>query len=468
MWLLNTFAGIAYKKTQYAASFIKIISIRNAWMNVMKRSLLKTYKASLLSVAVSAAFLSSNNVYAANAGDVADQAGNVKDFLTAGEVLADFRLRYEENSDEFISQRKNATALTLRSRIGYETASLAGFKLLLEGEDITAVVDDYSPENNDFDPVLDPEATEWNRVQLSYENQGFSAVLGRQRIELDNERFIGNNDWRQNERTFDAARVGYEIDGWNLQYIYIDQVNTQLSSELDADDHLFNISYSGLALGKVAAYAYSLNGEEEIDNSNSVYSSDTYGAYLDGKNDSDSMSFTYRFEYAVQTFEYNDRGDVDTDYVLAEAGLLFSGVTTKVGFEGTYGPDGFDQNNSVAFATPYGSNHEFNGWSDKLNYVGNDGLEDVYISVSGYAGPVKLIAVYHDYDYADDNTSLGRELNLMAEAQVNDNVTAGLKYAGFSTAEAYKIEGDPDVEDLNFEDASRDTNKFWLWVGVQF
>lgn len=436
-------------------------------MNVMKRSLLKTYKTSLLSVAVSAAFLSSHDVYAADDSDVANQAGNVKDFLTAGEVLADFRLRYEENSDEFFSQRKNATALTLRSRIGYETASLAGFKLLLEGEDVTAVKDDYSPENNDFDPVLDPEATEWNRVQLSYENQGFSAVLGRQRIELDNERFIGNNDWRQNERTFDAARVGYKIDGWNLQYIYIDQVNTQFSDDLNTDDHLVNIAYSGLGLGDVAAYAYLLGGDGDISNYESI---DTYGAYLDGQQALDDFSVLYRFEYAVQSTKFNDteQTQYDTDYLLMEGGVLVSGVTAKVGFEGTYRPDGFDHPDAPAFSTPYGSNHDFNGWSDKLNFVGNDGLEDVYISVSGYAGPVKLIAVYHDYDYADDNTSLGRELNLMAEAQVNENVTAGLKYAGFSTAEAYKIQGDPDVEDLNFEDTSRDVNKFWLWVGVQF
>lgn len=433
-------------------------------MNVMKRSLLKTYKASLLSVAVSAAFLSSNNVYSV---DATTQVGDVKNFLTAGEVLADFRLRYEENSDEFISQRKNATALTLRSRIGYETASLAGFKLLFEGEDVTAIVDDYSPENNDFDPVLDPEATEWNRVQLSYENQGFSAVLGRQRIELDNERFIGNNDWRQNERTFDAARVGYEIAGWNLQYIYIDQVNTQFSDDLNTDDHLVNIAYSGLGIGDIAAYAYLLGGDDDFSNYENV---DTYGAYLDGQQALETLSVLYRIEYAAQSTKLNnaEKTKVDTDYVLAEGGVLVSGITAKIGFEGIYGPDGFDQPNAPAFFTPYGSNHDFNGWSDKLNYVGNDGLEDVYISVSGYAGPVKLIAAYHDYDYADDNTSLGRELNLMAEAQVNENITAGLKYAGFSTAENYKIEGDPDLEDLYFEDSSRDVNKFWLWVGVQF
>ena len=32
-------------------------------------------------------------------------------------------------------------------------------------------------------------------------------TTGRQRINLDDQRFVGSSGWRQNEQTFDAARV---------------------------------------------------------------------------------------------------------------------------------------------------------------------------------------------------------------------------------------------------------------------
>ena len=36
---------------------------------------------------------------------------------------------------------------------------------------------------------------------------GTTVTLGRQRIVLDDHRFVGNVGWRQNEQTFDAIRV---------------------------------------------------------------------------------------------------------------------------------------------------------------------------------------------------------------------------------------------------------------------
>ena len=56
--------------------------------------------------------------------------------------------------------------------------------------------------------VPDPESYEVNRFQLTNTSlPGTTLTLGRQRIVLDDQRFVGNVGWRQNEQTFDAFRI---------------------------------------------------------------------------------------------------------------------------------------------------------------------------------------------------------------------------------------------------------------------
>ena len=78
------------------------------------------------------------------------QAEEISSAFTDGKVLADFRLRYESN-DTDNGASKAADALTLRSRIGFETAPVYGVSVLLEGSNTSAIIDDYSPESAGFD-----------------------------------------------------------------------------------------------------------------------------------------------------------------------------------------------------------------------------------------------------------------------------------------------------------------------------
>ena len=66
--------------------------------------------------------------------------------------------------------------------------------------------------------VADPEALELNRLQLAWTDKSANATLGRQRIVLDDGRFVGSVGFRQNEQTFDAVRLGYTgSEAFNLQ-----------------------------------------------------------------------------------------------------------------------------------------------------------------------------------------------------------------------------------------------------------
>ena len=128
--------------------------------------------------------------------------------FTDGKVLGDFRLRYEQNDTD--NNVKTADALTLRSRLGFETAPVAGINFLIEGTNTSALVDDYAPETAGYNKIADPTDTALNRIQLAYNQDGISAIIGRQRIIFDNARMVGNVGWRQQEQTYDAVKLGYK------------------------------------------------------------------------------------------------------------------------------------------------------------------------------------------------------------------------------------------------------------------
>jgi len=364
-------------------------------------------------------------------------SADLGDLLKSGDTIADFRLRYESNDTDDTTD--SATALTLRSRLGYETTSFSGFKVLAEIEDVRAVIDEYRPEDSNYDVVADPENSEFNRVQISYAKDGIHAVIGRQRIILDNARFIGNVGWRQNEQTFDAVKLGYKKDDLNLVYAFIDQVNSILFTETDMSNHLLNIAYSGLSAGTISGYAYLL------ENDDTEATLDTFGVRFNGTYTVDSADILYRAEYATQTSESGD-AEFDASYYLIEAGVKVSGLTLTAGNE-TLGSD----NGEYGFDTPLATKHAFNGWADKFLGTGSDGLSDTYIQAAGVAYGTKLVAVYHDYSGDDSGDDRGSEVNILAARKINKQFSAGLKYADYSAG-----------------DSGSDTQKLWLWGQAKF
>ena len=127
-------------------------------------------------------------------------------WISQGKILFDARLRLEQVDDDALAD--DASALTLRTRLGWQSAPLSGWYVLAEIEDVRALIEDYnSTANGEVTRplVADPEGSEWNQAYLGWKDDGGNQfALGRQRLALDNHRFIGNVGWRQNEQTFDA------------------------------------------------------------------------------------------------------------------------------------------------------------------------------------------------------------------------------------------------------------------------
>jgi len=182
--------------------------------------------------------------------------------------LLDTRLRVENVDQAGIPEDAHAT--TLRLRAGFETAQKWNTTLLLEGEGVLPIQTNYRPDplvadKTQYPVVADPESYEINRFQLVNTSlPGTTVTLGRQRLQLDDQRFIGSSPWRQNEQTFDALRVvNKSVKDLVIDATYFNRVNRVYGPDspqghYEGNSGLLNVSYQTKA-GKITAFSYLLD-----------------------------------------------------------------------------------------------------------------------------------------------------------------------------------------------------------------
>ncbi|MFE8071773.1 alginate export family protein [Marinobacteraceae bacterium S3BR75-40.1] len=367
--------------------------------------------------------------------------GSLGDALAQGQSKLDLRYRYE-----FVDQDGNldeGQASTLRTRLTYDTATFRGLSGRLEFDNVTEVLqDNYNdlsgdPERQRYAVVADPEYTEVNQAYLDYAAPAKTLLrVGRQRINLDNQRFVGGVGWRQNEQTYDAvAIVNQALPQTTITLANVTNVNTILGGDISGEDHqVIHVHNATIPLANVSAYGYLLN---DI--------SDTYGARLSGDADTKPVKFGYALEYATQNTD--DAGtDLDTTYWHANlsAGAKLAKVT--LGYEVLGSDDG-----QGAFQTPLGTKHKFNGWADKFLTTPNDGLVDTYVTVASAALGPKVALSYHQFDADEGSANYGDELDLAISTTFGDRYSGLLKFAHY-----------------NADEYATDTDKVWLQLGASF
>jgi hypothetical protein len=397
------------------------------------------------------------------AADEADKATNLAEAIKEGDVTLSLRLRYEDVEQETSSgSDKEADSFTLKTRLTYKTADYQGFSALVEMDDVTELDSvDYNTAPNDSSfpdaaIIADPEGTEVNQAWLAYKFGKNTLTYGRQRILLDNQRFVGGVGFRQNEQTYDGISFKSKaLKDTEIFVAHINRVNRIFGEDSALGDHdnstvLLNVSYSGLPIGKLTGYHYN------IDNDNVAnMSTKTTGVRLAGKH----KQLGYNLEYATQSDAHDNSRRYDADYFLLEGSAKLGTFNFKLGHEvlGADGDDGY-------FITPLATLHKFQGWSDKfLNKgVGNvtGGLTDTYASVGTKVAGVKLALVYHmisaDDDSAAGTDDYGREFGFVATRKFGP-VTLNLKYADFSE----------DVDSTALTQFT-DTSKLWLTASAKF
>jgi len=346
----------------------------------------------------------------------------------------DARLRYE-NVDQ---PATDADALTMRIRPGITLGFGSGISVLVEGEGTLAIVDDYNDTNisNGVEPysvVADPENIELNRAQIQYVGKAATVTVGRQRINIDDQRFVGSVGWRQNEQTFDAFTAEGKLGPVSLNGTYALAQRTIFgidSGPRQAFDGDFFFLGAGVGLGpvKVKAFSYLLDyaANEPVANS----STQTYGARATASFKlTPKVSLDLAASYATQSDYKTNPGDYSADYIAAEAKVGFAPVSVVAGYE-LLGSD-----NGAAFQTPMATMHKFNGWADVFLNTPAAGLEDIYGGVAVKL-PVKALpglnaaVFYHDFSSDVGSVDYGSEWDAQIGFKLL-NTGVLLKYADY-------------------------------------
>jgi len=386
-------------------------------------------------------------------------AGEAEQQLTI-KPLADFRLRYENVDQEpFVEE---AEALTLRARLGFEAGKVWDTTLLAEGDFLWPLVTDYNSTTNGktaYPVVADPEAYELNRLQLTNTSlPGTTLTLGRQRILLDDHRFVGNVGWRQNEQTYDAFRlVNKSIPKLTIDLTYADQVNRIFGPDglpgandgrFTGDIVLANLAYQ-TPVGKLTGFGYFMEFDQPAAVGNST---STLGLRFQGDKAVGKGKIAYAASWATQKDSGDNPLDFSNDYYLAELSGTITAYTFGAGYEVLQG-DG-----AKGFTTPLATLHKFQGWGDKFLGTPASGLEDLYLSFAysrkavGFLETIGLNVVWHDFQSEVGSTDLGSELDVQLQGKYK-KFTGILKYADYNAKS-----GTPA--------SLRDTSK--LWVELDF
>lgn len=372
--------------------------------------------------------------------------------ISGGDWFASARYRVESVDQD--GPLRSALANTLRTNAGFETNPALAFGAMIELEDVHSIgAEKFNSTTNgrtQYSVVPDPDATEVNQLWLGWHNSAFRARVGRQAIVLDNQRFIGDVGFRQNQQTFDALTLQATTPGGSrFIYDYLWQVNRVFGDDnplgqLDLRTHLLNYSLGRLNGDRLTAYAYLVDFDETAVQ---ALSSKTFGISYDGSIDVGTRKVLYRAEYANQSDYADNPANVDAWYGNVELGLRFTSQWTV-----TAGVEMLSGDGSSAFQAPLGTLHKFNGTADVfVNATPPDGLEDRYIRVYAPIGSTRVTVAWHDFRSDRGSIDYGDEIDAEVDWRLTTHWLIGLKYAGYSA-----------------DSFSTDTRKAWIWVQADF
>jgi hypothetical protein len=374
--------------------------------------------------------------------------------------LVDARLREEHVEQDGIAD--SAEAVTLRIRAGL-LAKADGWSALVEAQGTVAIGDRYydglnGPPTRPL--VADPQTVALYRAQVQYKDKVTTLTMGRQRISLDDDRFVDAGLFRQNGQTYDAARAewagvrGLRFDvtyAWNIRTVWgIDGTGTRPAA-VPGSNIFAEVAYTR-PIGTLTAFGY-LVGQDNPGFQGFRLSSQTWGARLSGSRSlAPKLKLGYKLSFARQSDWRRNPNSYAANFYLADVGLESVGWRIGAGYEVAGASNGAP---FTSFQFPVGSGFRYRGWAGKFNPTPPDGLRDLYGSLAyslpslGAFKSFTAQASFHRFESDRMVRHYGNELDLLVSGKLA-RYTLAARFAGYD-ADRF---------------ATR-TRKFWLqldWV----
>lgn len=440
------------------------------------------------------------------------------DAIKTGKNMTSFRLRYENVQQDGLQpgafsgavstpnptgteDLKDADALTLRSLIGWQTAPYHNWSFAAQLINVSKLNDDFNDGTNSFRTngatnqnnrieyakVVDPDHTDVNQLYVDWTGIKNTRVrAGRQQVNLDNVRFIGDIAFRQVMQVFDGVSVfNKSIPDTELFVAHFNKVNQIFTTERSGDLDIINARYRLSPTEYLVGYGYLSRFQNlglgnawfgagaanlESDQSNKII-----GIRLDGTHPfTPNYRAHYTAEYAKQS-NYKD-GDqrINAHYYKLGGGFGIDNFNLRVDQELLS-----SDKNQYAFQTPFGTNHLFQGWVDKFLVTPRAGIKDTFMTATYRYGDFMFFADYHvlnsDEDFFTVNggatrtgNRYGTEWNAAVTYNVNKNWMTKFEYGKFSEDDHFSATASSTNTVAANRGRIRDTEKLWLTAMYTF
>lgn len=328
---------------------------------------------------------------------------------------------------------KPAGADTLRTTLGYLWRFAPDWGAYAEGTRVFSLFDGkYNSGANGetrYPSESDPPSSEISAAWLGYGNGTLQLCAGRQYVRLDDQRFFTASLWRQNPQSFDAFSGVLSFDtGTTLRYIYLAEVHRTVGNSYpdptqrkwSVDGNLFHIDQK-LPIGTLTGYEYLVeNG------TTAKYSWRTAGVRYAGDENFDVARLNWTAEFARQSNWRNNPSQYTVDYHLLELKYGLPQISLKAGDELLGG------NGKTAFSSPYGSNHDFDGWTNQFKNVPAHGLDDRYAGGFGRISPKLSWGVtFHNFFAQRNSQRYGSETDASLTYAFLRGWSAEVDYASY-------------------------------------
>jgi hypothetical protein len=383
-----------------------------------------------------------------------DYSSGLVKMLKEAEPHIDIRYRYE-----FVNQetKKEAKASTISTKLGIKTGKYEGFYAYIEGENVGYIGSERF--NNTINgktkyaTVPDPDATEINQAYIGITTVPNTLLkVGRQTVDMGSGRFIGSQNWRQNETTYDAVVLqNASLDDTIFSYSHIIKQHNEFGDDSPNGNEGVNVNavevnYTGFEYSSITLYAYFIEDDDVNTNSNKVL-----GVIFNGENKIyDSSYFLHSIEYGKQTDYANNSNNFDLDYFRFSAGIKWGNIAL------TGGREILDGDGTTGMITLLGENHGYNGWEDKFSTIPVNGLEDTYVTleykikgINKYIDGIKMGAQYHNFKAQNGGAKYGEEFDLKFSQQFFEDYVFTVFYETYN-ADTFSKDTDKVIGELTY------------------
>lgn len=263
--------------------------------------------------------------------------------------------------------------------------------------------------------------------------------LGRQTLSYANERLLGQADWSNLGRSFDAimGRIGRDE-------ATIDLIGAALARNIGARDGFLTGAWgrwkpSELGMSVQGYYLFDTPSQDSVRQNRH-----TTGVYSQGT----FSGMDYEIDGAMQFGDYRIGGEaaqersISASMVGVRAGYTFTelaGLRIGAGYDRLSGIDAKSTDSYGAFSTLYGTNHKFYGHIDLLDEVASRrelGLQDIFAQLSIAPNEkTKVTADLHMLSTASEppveskSRQIGLELDLNASYRFSGTIAMSAGYA---------------------------------------